>query len=110
MIPKFRALFDSEMYDMPIICDGDLYLDYSDFLNGDMCNSAILMKSTGKFDKNGKEVYELDIVKMNSGELRLVEVKDGKHEPICHYPSDSFEVVGNIFENTELLEGVEDDT
>ena len=62
-------------------------------------------QSTGLFDKNGEEVYELDIVKMNSGELRLVEVKDGKYEPICHYPSDSFEVVGNIFENPELLEG-----
>ena len=64
-------------------------------------------QSTGMFDKNGEEVYELDIVKMNSGELRLVEVKDGKHEPICHYPSDSFEVVGNIFENPELLEDME---
>ena len=67
-------------------------------------------QSTGLFDKNGEEVYELDIVKMNSGELRLVEVKDGKYEPICHYPSDSFEVVGNIFENPELLEGTQDDT
>ena len=64
-------------------------------------------QSTGMFDKNGEEVYELDIVKMNSGELRLVEVKDGKYEPICHYPSDSFEVVGNIFENPELLEDME---
>ena len=64
-------------------------------------------QSTGLFDKNGEEVYELDIVKMNSGELRLVEVKDGKYEPICHYPSDYFEVVGNIFENPELLEDME---
>ena len=63
--------------------------------------------STGRFDKKGEEVYELDIVKLRSGELRLVELKDGVFEPICRYTSDSFVVVGNIFENPELLEDME---
>ena len=67
-------------------------------------------QSTGRFDKKGEEVYELDIVKMHSGELLLVELKDGKYEPICYYTSESFEVVGNVLENPELLKGVEDDT
>ena len=65
------------------------------------------LQSTGRFDKKGEEVYESDIVKMHSGELLLVELKDGVFEPICHYTSDSFEVVGNIFENPELLEDME---
>ena len=65
------------------------------------------IQSTGRFDKKGEEVYELDIVKMHSGELRLVELKDGVFEPVCHYTSNSFEVVGNIFENPELLEDME---
>ena len=30
----------------------------------------------------------------------------GMCEPVCYYTSDSFEVVGNIFENPELLEKV----
>ena len=65
-----------------------------------------MLQSTGRFDKNGKEVYESDIVKMHSGELRLVGMRDGVFEPVCHYTSDSFEVVGNLYENPELLERV----
>ncbi|MGN8690608.1 YopX family protein, partial [Atopobiaceae bacterium HCP3S3_F7] len=65
------------------------------------------MQSAGLLDKNGREVYESDIVKMLSGELLLVEFNHGMCEPICYYTSDSFEVVGSIFENPELLEKVE---
>ena len=130
MIPKFRAWFDSEMYDMPIVCDGDLYLDYSDFLNGDTCNDAIVMQSTGLFDINDKEIFEGDIVRISikigkRWTTTIGAIEFDKSE-VCYskirirnelgvyyvtmFNARFFEVIGNIYENPELLEGVEDDT
>ena len=128
LIPKFRAWFDSEMYDMPIICDGDLYLDYGDFLNGDMCNSAIVMKSTGKFDNSTpkKEIFEGDIVELEyelTGQrsryiitfestwdmdiefwfLGMREVSSNYLKSINYLESEKVTVLGNIYQTPELL-------
>lgn len=62
------------------------------------------MTPSGIFDKNGKEVFTYDIVKMQSGELLTVLFHRGMFEPVCYYNSDVFEIVGNIFENPELME------
>jgi uncharacterized phage protein (TIGR01671 family) len=81
-------------------------------------DGKILMEFTGLLDKNGKEIYEGDIVKCeqimalvkyvvepaiagfvfdqdNCGAYREYAVKDGT---AIHY-----EVIGNIYENPELL-------
>ncbi|HFI0423248.1 TPA: hypothetical protein ACGOZV_002196 [Streptococcus suis] len=38
MIPRYRAWFGSEMYDKPVVYDGEFYLDWRDFENGKTCN------------------------------------------------------------------------
>lgn len=87
-----------------------------------------LMQYTGLKDKNGKEIYEGDILHESvstSGILRnvivyghggfehkwLVErtanIRGKKQEPMFRNTSIIFEVIGNIYENPELLEGAE---
>lgn len=104
MIPRYRAWLDSEMYDKPVVYDGEFYLDWRDFENGETYDGAVLMQSTGLFDKNGVEIFEGDVVRMHSGELLPVRLNHGMFEPVCYYISTVFEVVGNVFEQPELLE------
>lgn len=81
--------------------------------------NPIYMWSTGLKDKNKKEIYEGDIVKAN---LRFFDIVDQKCRVIFHNGSfglqygylldyfkplatwDDIEVIGNIYENPELLD------
>ena len=124
MIPKFRAWFDSEMYDKPVVYDGEFYLDWREFENGETYNGAVLMQSTGLKDKNDNEIFESDIVKYKSGCNTYTEevaydknfagfgVRDATADIIFTFwelAEDidliSLEVVGNKYENPELLKG-----
>lgn len=71
-----------------------------------------LMQYTGFKDKNGKEIYEgdllsigdaIDEVKWGRTEVYLEDVKEGITSMIPYNVNDIFEVVGNIYENPELL-------
>lgn len=67
-----------------------------------------LMQYTGLKDKNGKEIYEGDVLKDSHGNTSLVNDPIlGKWVYIHHHECgmvDEMEVIGNIYENPELLQ------
>jgi uncharacterized phage protein (TIGR01671 family) len=81
-----------------------------------------LMQYTGLKDKNGKEIYEGDIVRdstmtylgiiaWNTGDCSfdVKSTKTGMHYGIGISRQNDLEIVGNIYENPELLEDKPDE-
>ncbi|HEO1209620.1 YopX family protein [Streptococcus agalactiae] len=127
MIPKFRAWSKKfeRMYDVTIIDfeNGDVGLkdEYGGVAIGDI-KQLILMQSTGMFDKNGVEIFDGDIVlttrlidytyKDFKGVVKMLEgcwlIDTGTDAVYLWSEIEENEVVGNIYQNSELLESVEE--
>lgn len=122
-VPKYRA-WDKENKEMLFVRQIDFMFEkvvlgcYEQFF----IDEVELMQSTGLKDINGKEVFEGDIIKDSEGFVAQVvydkeyagfglnyqpfDLTDGlsvTFEELKNEYRNAFEVIGNIFENKDLL-------
>ncbi|HEM5429142.1 TPA: hypothetical protein U1629_000185 [Streptococcus suis] len=118
VVPKFRAwdTFDEDMVN-------DIFFSWQD-CGYESLNECLsderwkFMQSTGVFDKNGQEIFEGDKIIYNRDDYTVVRIdaaiglafiKNGEKtsfKPLVDgmINFDRVEVIGNIYENPELLE------
>ena len=125
MSPKFRAYYAEKMWYVAKIdlwgdpeqttCDLAPYLPKYDELFDIPLIETALMQSTGLKDENGVEIFEGDIGWDDHQEVHgqvIFENGAFKYEwenisEDLFEVTDDIEIVGNIYENSELLEGSE---
>ncbi|RXS70784.1 hypothetical protein ER615_00160 [Streptococcus pyogenes] len=126
MIPKFRV-WDKEKQAMSTVeaidyVNDEIYPFYRKYVRRYIpFEEAVLMQSTGLFDKNGIKIFDGDIVKLQytiASDFELFEVRqfrggmwridNRRRGSDLWLRNEDCEVIGNIHENPELLESVEE--
>lgn len=123
MIPRYRAWDGGSLCRMYSpeevwVCDGGIWVIDEDSWDGELIlnNDLNLMQSTGLTDKNGKEIFEGDIIDSTDGFMTgVVEFREAlgmfvsnlveynNFERLCNVAS-SRKIIGNIWEHPELAE------
>jgi len=77
--------------------------------DGETKDNYILMQFTGLLDKNGKEIFEGDIVKaryfdyLNGETFKNEKITELDPESPCRGYWKDCEIIGNIYQNPELI-------
>lgn len=122
---KFEMFYDVSVVttykdkEQHVIADFGMYNE-SEY-NGTEIIDYTLMQSTGLFDKNGVKIFDGDIVKLQytiASDFELFEVRqfrggmwridNRRRGSDLWLRNEDCEVIGNIHENPELLESVEE--
>lgn len=109
-VPKFRA-WDEDSQKMN--GNVEIYIDKDKTIEvRPKDNKTIVMQSTGLVDENGKEIFEGDVALIYGEKISKVFYSQGSFcvdilnggTPLHGFSPKQLEVIGNVWENKELLE------